>query len=203
MLDSTSTLYDHYKETCSNINDTIKRRDRALLWVVLTLFFFAFQALFPSVSNQIVQSLLMSKYGLNLELNFSIIGNIVWFLLLVFTLRYFQSAIFIERQYKYVHKIEDKMNNKFGEDLITREGKSYLSDYPAFSNWTWFIYVLAFPTLLTISAIAKIIMEWVNAYQKINFGLILDTILFLLLLTSIILYLYSLFTKKDREDIKK
>jgi len=82
-----------------------------------------------------VSDFLNFKFGINLKLDLSMIGNIVWFLLLIFTLRYFQTAVFVERQHLYIHKIEEKLNKQFGEEVITREGKSYLTNYPYFSDW--------------------------------------------------------------------
>ena len=136
MLDElTSIIYDHYKDTCSITCDAIKRRDRLMLFVIIALGFFAFQNLFPSLANTMVSDFLNFKFGINLKLDLSMIGNIVWFLLLIFTLRYFQTAVFVERQHLYIHKIEEKLNKQFGEEVITREGKSYLTNYPYFSDW--------------------------------------------------------------------
>lgn len=193
------TIYDHYKDTCSIIGDAIKRRDRLMLFVILTLGFFAFQTIFPTVSNNVVNDFLNFKFGLTLKLNLSIIGNIVWFLLLVFTIRYFQIAVFIERQYVYLHNLEDKLNNKLGEELITREGKSYHHKYPIFSNWMWIIYTIIFPLLLLGSGIAKITGELKNiSTTGWSLGLALNTTTFVLLAVSIVFYLIMIHKKTKK-----
>jgi hypothetical protein len=139
------------------------------------------------------------KFGLTLQLNFLLVGNIVWFLLLMFTLRYFQVAVFVERQHCYIHKVEEKLNKELLDEVITREGKSYLSDYPHFSNWLWVLYTIIFPVLLLIVTGAKMISEFKNAYfNGWSFGFFMDVTAFCLLTVSIILYLLMLHHKKKK-----
>jgi hypothetical protein len=195
-----SIIYDHYKDTCSIIGEAIKRRDRSMLYVVLVLSFFAFQTISPANSILVVNDFLNFKFGLSLGLNISVIANIVWFLLLIFTLRYFQVAVFVERQYVYLHKAEDAVNKELKEELITREGKSYLEKYPLFSNWMWMLYTIVFPLLLLGVAATKITGElryvWISGWAV---GSILDSIAFVLLVVSVVLYLTTLHKKsKDK-----
>ena len=123
---SISILYDLYKESCLIASDAVKRRDIAMLFVILAIVFFSFQSFFPSIVDQAVLDFIFSKFGLTLQINLSYVGNVVWLAVLLFTLRYFQTAAFVERQYPYLHRVEDKLNELIGEDPITREGKSYL-----------------------------------------------------------------------------
>lgn len=193
-------IYDHYKETCSIIRDAIKFRDRLMLFVIITLAFFSFQSFFPITSNQVVSELLTFKFGLNLQFNFAFLGSIIWFLLLVFVLRYFQTAVFIERQYKYIHKLEDQLNKELKEDIITREGKSYLSKYPLFSDWMCFLYTMFFPILLFLITLTKIISEWVNFCNSFSINIIIDSIIFLILAISIFLYVKMLHFDKKKKN---
>ncbi len=197
--DPTSILYDHYKDTCSIIGDAVKRRDRAMLFVIIAAGFFAFQTIFPSAADHAVTDYLSFKFGLTLQINLSIIGNIVWLLVLLFTLRYFQTAVFVERQYTYLHQLEDKLNSAIGQNLVTREGKSYLATYPWFSDWMWMLYTIIFPTLLFFVTCMKISGEWLQvAGNGYSFGLLLNTGLFLLLTISIALYVGMLHLKKKK-----
>lgn len=187
--DLTSILYDHYKDSCAITGAAIKRRDRLMLFVIAVIGFFTFQTIFPSASNQAVNDFLNFKFGLTLQLNLSVIGNIVWFLLLTTTIRYFQVAVFVERQHKYVHAAEEKLNKHLETELITREGKHYLTDYPKFSNWMWMLYAIIFPSLLLLVSTIKIFNEWVAVSNLLPTGLLIDSAIFLLLAISIILYL--------------
>ena len=194
-------IYDHYKETCSIVRDSIKFRDRLMLFVIITLAFFSFQSFFPITSNQVVSELLTFKLGLNLQFNFAFLGSIIWFLLLIFVLRYFQTAVYIERQYKYIHNLEEQLNKEFKEDIITREGKSYLSKYPLFSDWMCFLYTIFFPILLFLITLLKIISELINSHGVISVNIVIDTIIFLILSISIFLYVKMLhFDGKKKGD---
>jgi len=198
--DIISTLYDHYKDTCSIIAEAIKRRDRLMLFVILALGFFAFDTVLPDASNIAVNERLNFKFGLNLNLNLAVVANVVWFLLLVFTLRYFQVAVFVERQYGYLHGIEEKLNKKAETELITREGKSYLNKYPLFSNWMWLLYTIIFPLFLLIVSGIKIWNELKYVYIDGWTGsLLLDSVVFVILVISVGLYLTTIHKKpKDK-----
>jgi|SRR3989344_5121267 len=199
MLDTntSSILYDHYKDTCSIVGEAVKTRHRLMVFVLVILGFFAFQGIFPSVSNMAVKDFLNFKFGLASEVDLSILGNLVWFLLLIFSLRYFQIAIFVERQQTYLHEIEDKLNKKLGEEVVTREGKSYLSNYPGFSNWMWSLYTIIFPLLLLLITVIKIAAELRNScIYGWSTSLLLNITAFLLLTPSVILYLITLHKKK-------
>lgn len=203
-MDSKASLvHDHYKDTCSIISDAVKRRDRLMLFVILVLAFFALHTIFPTVSDTAVHDFLNFKFGLDLKLDLSIIGNVVWFLLLIFTVRYFQVAAFIERQYCYIHQVEDELNRILGEKLITREGASYLHKYPAFSNWMWFLYTIVFPALLLFISTGKIMSELIHAYKTTwSIGLLLNCTAFILLAVSIVLYLFMIHRRStgDKSD---
>ncbi len=196
---SVTILYDHYKDTCSTIGQAVKRRDRLMVFVVLALGFFAFQSIFPTASNTAVNDFLNFKFGLTHGLDLAVVGNVVWFLLLIFTLRYFQVAVFVERQYDYIHKVEDQLNAEFGKELVTREGKSYLGKYPVFSDWMWMLYTIIFPLLLLVVATVKIIGEFAHVCNTgWTFGLALNGIAFVLLTLSVVLYMIMIHSKSRK-----
>ena len=191
-----SVLYDHYKDSCAIVEKAIKRRDSLMILVIATLGFFSLQGLFPTTSNVLLGDFINFKFGINLNLNFSIIGNVVWFLLLTFTLRYFQTAVFIERQYPYIHKLEERLNKEFDEEVITREGGTYLSNYPLFSDLMWILYTLIFPLILVSVAVSKIISEQKSICTNgWSLSLIFDFTIFIILATSIIFYLIAIHKK--------
>lgn len=199
-IDSTSILYDHYKDSCSLVGEAVKRRDRAMLFAVAALGFFAFQTIFPSVADMAVTDYLSFKFGLALQIDLSIIGNIVWLLVLIFALRYFQTAVFVERQYAYLHQLEEKLNITIGQDIVIREGKSYLADYPWFSQWMAILYTIVFPVMLFIVTCAKIVDEWMRIWKgEFNPGLLFNTVMFLALSISIALYAATVHFKKTKK----
>jgi hypothetical protein len=198
---SITILYDHYKDTCSTIGSSIKRRDRLMIFVILTLAFFSLQALFPTASDLAVNDFLNFKFGLTSSLDFSVIGTLVWYLLLIFSMRYFQVAVFVERQYEYIHQIEERLNKEAEKELITREGKSYLDNYPAFSDWMWWLYTGVFPVLLLSIVIVKIIGETGTVCGNgWTFSLVLNTIAFAMIAISTVLYLIKIHRKPYKQN---
>ena len=170
-------------------------------FAIITLGFFACQTIFPSAADNAIVDYIHFNFGLTLTINLAILGNIVWFLVLLFTLRYFQTAVFVERQYAYLHQLEDKLNTVFGQEMITREGKSYLADYPWFSDWMWFLYTIAFPALLFFVSVMKIFSEWALTLRNgFSLGLGINSLLFLFLIISIGLYIAVVHFKDKYRD---
>jgi len=190
-------IHEHYRETFSVISEAIKRRDRLMLFVVVILGFFAFQSISPILSNQIVTDLLSFKFGLNLKVDLSIIRNVIWAFLLIFSIRYFQVAVFIERQYAYIHQLEDKLNKEVGDELITREGKSYLHEYPWFSNWICYLYTLVFPLLLLVVSGYGLVKGF-DGMCSMSINEIFDFLIYLLLVISTVLYLGVIHIKRKK-----
>jgi hypothetical protein len=92
----------------------------------------------------------------------------------------------------YLHALEEKLNGYYPETKVfTREGKSYLSKYPLFSNWVWLLYTVLFPCLIVFSVITKGYSE-ISEMQSIEANQIIDFVCYLVIATSSILYIYRL-----------
>ena len=119
----------------------------------------------------------------------NLFATLFWFLLFGVSSRYYQIVIQIERQYDYIHHLEELINNKFvGSRAFTREGKAYLEQYPLFSNWIWFLYTIAFPLIVLFSITLRIQMD-LTKFDILRFGLVPNFVCYLLVGTSTILYL--------------
>jgi hypothetical protein len=74
-------------------------------------------------------------------------------------LRYFQVAIHVDRQFDYLHNLENYISNLLGPDAIAkqiyrRESAAYLVKKGAhFRNLAWFFYSFVFPTIVVIAVI--------------------------------------------------
>ena len=141
-----------------------------------------------NIVNQYVAKLSGVKIGNNIDF----ISTLIWLLFLGFSTRYFQVVLEIERQYSYLHKLEEQLNSFYSNSgAFTREGKSYLSKYPLFSNWIWLLFTLIFPCLIVFSIIVRINYEIANM-QSIEFNQLIDFSCYLIIGTSSILYIYRL-----------
>lgn len=188
-------LSAHYSHTFDFLQTHLKKRDTLFMWVLLMLVIMLFQIYTPSESSSIVAQLIEKKLEVKTQFNFLFIQSAVWFVLLALIIKYFQSVIFIERQYSYLHSLENLLSSEYKEAAFTREGKSYLSNYPTFLNWASFLYTVLFPAILAIITTSKIIRE----YKEYGFGEVLiwfDTAIFLFVIISLGLYLYGIHFKQ-------
>lgn len=186
--------YDHYKETFGYLREYIKTRDRYFFYALLALSFQVFTLSSPEDSLKTASSFMKETFGFELLIGQQFAASILWFVLLAAVLKYFQTTILIERQYEYVHRIEEKLRQMMGNDLISREGASYLRNYPLFSGWAHILYCWVFPLLLIGIAVSKIVYEWLKG---IGWLVILDSVVFIILCVTTGLYLYS---RKKSED---
>ena len=141
--------------------------------------------------------MLKSKAQLSSTPDLGYIRSLLWFLLLGFTVRYCQTALAVERQYAYVHKIEALLSRHV-EGAFTREGEAYLENYPLFLDWAHYLYTLIFPLLLSLVAIV-----W--TYRQIPawpwpWAIWLDSIVTVALLASVVMYLVAFHSRDRRKD---
>ena len=188
-------LCDHYKDTFSHIKDALKQRDRFFLFVVLLIVLFLFQLYSPKDFGESISALISAQMGVSNKIDLTFLSSLIWFLLLASSIKYYQTVVFIERQYKYLHSLEDYISPFFDGKAFTREGKSYLTNYPKFSHWSSFLYTFFYPVLLIIILLIKLVSEYRIA-ACVNIFIIANSILFLGVLISTILYLLLLHSKK-------
>jgi hypothetical protein len=92
-----------------------------------------------------------------------------WVTVLVITLRYCQASTNVERQYKYLHTLEDKISAELKDDeLYRREGRAYRSEYSPFRWWIRRFYVIVLPVVAIIATGVLIYNEW----AKLNYPLL-------------------------------
>lgn len=188
-------LCDHYKDTFTHIKDAIKQRDRLFTIVLFLVTIFLFQLYSPKDFGDSVSSLISAQLSVQSKIDLAFISTLLWFILLVISIKYYQTVVFIERQYDYIHSLEELISNYFDKKAFTREGISYLSNYPKFSNWTFFLYTIFYPVCLVFVITIKIINEFSLA-QSFSLLQIINAILYLSILISSVLYLFLVHLKK-------
>lgn len=185
-----TALHAHYNDTFANIKESIRLRDKLTALILLVLVFLALYTFWPSDAITAFSEISAQKLGFSVNVDVGFLGSIIWFALLGIVVRYTQVVVYIERQYKYIHKIEEELHEYFGNSVVfTREGRSYLKDYPKFSDWIWILYTVIFPFTLGIIVLVKIISEWATSFRAISAPLLLNTVVASAILISIILYM--------------
>lgn len=111
-MDKIELLYDHYKETFAIIKGSLGQRNRffVLVFLVITLqFLFATSS--ESISFLIITAI-QAKYKIDISGQMSIIQSLLWLVLLYLTMRYYQVNVYVERQYNYIHSLEQDIENR-------------------------------------------------------------------------------------------
>jgi len=181
-------LNDHYKDTFAQLKEYLKLRDRLFLLILVTITLLLFQIYSPDEAGVTIGAFLSKKLEIQNTISIAFIGSVIWFALLALVIRYFQTIIFIERQYAYIHNLEDQLSKHYQDKAFTREGKSYLKNYPLFSDWAYILYTMVFPSLLILIVLGKMINEFYFS-KGISLLLIFDTIIALCILISTVLYM--------------
>lgn len=165
------TEVDHYKETCEIQRDEVSVRNRLFVSLWINMFVLYLFLISENETISAIQGWLRENLGVDASFSPSVFLAFCWIFLLYFCIRYIQVNIKIERDYKYISKLEAEIMSE-GCKVFSREGESYLEDYPWILNYIDFLYKWFFPILLIIAVMLKIILE-VIAHQSV-IGLIVD-----------------------------
>lgn len=182
-------LHDHYKESFLHIREREKQRDRLFLFVIALIGVLFLEIQYSDVFSNILGNIKLEFVELDISIiPISIFLSVTWTYLFVIVLKYCQSTILIERQYEYLHHLEDKISQLFGDQSVyRREGRAYLNKYPLFSDLVWIFYILLFPTIVILSVGLIIYLEGYKIETPL-YHLIYDSTLTIGIIISFILY---------------
>lgn len=193
-------LHDHYKDTFALQREYLKLRDRLFVYTLLVFAAMFILTIVPVDPSKAVSDIVKEQLKVTLSMNRDAVYSMLWFALLCLVVRYFQTNIVVERQYDYIHKVEDELNSSYDPqgDIFTREGKSYLNNFSSFSTLSGYLYILVFPVLLIIVTSYKIYTE-VMEKSSFDLSLVLNIIFWLLTFVYTVVYTISLHFKKIKK----
>lgn len=187
-----NNLCSHYKDTYEIHLSSIKQRDTLFYALLVILALFSLQVASTELVNSTLSNYANKQLDISIDKHSNLFGTILWFLLFGFSSRYYQTVIQIQRQYDYIHHLEEIISSKYsGTCAFTREGKSYLNKYPIFSNWIWLLYTISFPLIILLCSTIRIYGELEN-YEALRLSIIPCFISYILVGTSTILYIGTL-----------
>lgn len=163
-MDNKALLYDHYKETFSLIKDSIKQRNRLFAWLFLVMAIHFLFAASPESILAVIVGIAQKQYNVDLSNQMSIIQSSLWVMLLYLTMRYYQSTVYVERQYRYIHSLEADIAN-ITSTKFDREGTNYLLTYPKMNNFIDFLYKWFFPLVYAAVICYKIVTEYSKSFS--------------------------------------
>jgi hypothetical protein len=169
------------------------------VWALVCLIAVVFERAAPGAFGSFIGGLIAGQSG-GAHLDLEYVGTFAWLGVLAFSIRYFQAAVRLERDYKYVHSIEAILASEFPAPSFTREGTGYLQDYPLFSNWVQFLYTVALPVGVAAVAVSRAVDVWAVADKPPR--LWSDFLLSLLLLVSVVLYSWTLHARAVKAKVR-
>lgn len=168
-MDNKEIMYDHYKDTYKIQNNNERKRNKLFLFLCFAILVLMMMIIYPDNVYENIQEIFLEKLGINIKFELSLLDVFNWFTILYLTIRYYQINANIEKNYTYIHKLEDNLEKKY-KLLIYREGKNYLEQYPLFLQFSYIFYKYIFPSLFIICILIKIIFNFINKLNTIYVG---------------------------------
>ena len=160
-MDKTNILYDHYKDTFLIQKENEKSRNKLFLALCICILVLMLMVVYPNNIYENLQEFLLDKLGINIKFELKVLELFNWFIISYLTIRYYQINANIEKNYKYIHNIEDILEKKH-KIPIYREGRNYLEQYPIFLTFSYIFYKYVFPILFSICVTTKVIFNIIN-----------------------------------------
>jgi hypothetical protein len=185
-------LHDHFKESFARLKEVEVSRDRLFLWMIGLFALLSVEIAYPAATGGSLGKLSIAGGELNLQaLPLPALLTATWTLrtlTLAMGLRYCQKTVLANRQYSYLHSLEEAISPAVGGgDLYRREGRVYLKGYPLFLNVAWVAYVILFP-LIVIVATCGLVWWELTRLQYPPLHRVLDTVIAFALITYFFLY---------------
>lgn len=187
--DKLQLLHEHYRDSCAETRATRRGRDRTSLLVLCSLVAVLFERSAPGEFGALIGNVIAEQWpGARLDLQY--LSTLIWVAVLGLAIRYFQTTVRLEREYKYIHSLEELLAAEFPTPSFTREGKAYLRDYPVFSSWVHVLYQFVLPCALLVIAAARV-FSTLRLPSPWPARIWADLAVSVLLVASLVLYAWS------------
>lgn len=186
-------LYDHYKDSYGLSKQAQDKRNKYFLVICIiefTLFFFVFS---PNETASTLLRFLSSISDAQIVLSVQILQCFLWVILVYFSIRYCQSNLYVEKQYKYLERLELDISLKLSGFNLDRESGNYLNKYPKALDFIHIFYTWIFSILYIVINTVKIASEWIFK-QNIAISII-DSVFYIFCTILMCLYFVDIHTK--------
>ncbi len=170
--DRLDLLVGHYDGTFDNLQNHWKARNRLFMYALILLALIGIDLCSPGSLAELVNGYLKKKFIDPADnwhaLDFSAVAFVVHFVLLCVVIQYYQRSIRVDRLYRYLQSIEQRICQVSGETIIAREGKAYFSRHgvptesdtderPLFLRSVGPLYTYVFPLILIVLMVCGIV----------------------------------------------
>jgi hypothetical protein len=199
MADTSLQFYhDHYKDTFSYIRDCERQRNNLFVFVLIMLGLQVLQLRLAITLQALLKEVNVSGISISLsKIPSDVFVSIVWVLLSVFIMRYYQVTLHIEKQYDYLHKVESDIERLLGgQHSFCRESTGYLTKKGFFfRHWAWLFYTLFMPLIIIGAILWCLVLEWNTALPPVG-QICFDAFSATVSVICIILYLIAIWGKR-------
>lgn len=184
-----NNLCGHYKDSYEIHLNSIKQRDTLFYALLVLVGVFSLQFTSSDLVNSAISNIINKQLDVSIDKSSDVFGSLLWLLTLGFSSKYFQTVINIDKQYDYLHTLENLLNSRYsGSTAFTREGVSYLKNYALFSDWMHILYTVAFPVILLISINFRFYYDC-NVNHDFGIALIIASLCYSAISLSVIFYM--------------
>lgn len=160
VMDILELYYDHYKETYSTHQKTKIERDRYYLILCALEAFSFYLAIQPDQAATVISSGIKGQLNATITIGQDILQTLTWILIAYVLISYCRDCLYVERQYRYLDKLEKEISNIISKrDIFNREGDDYLKDYPIVLNLTDIFYKIVSPIMFSVINYIRIKQE--------------------------------------------
>jgi len=151
-------------------------------------------------SNEIVLGIseyIYSQYEMTFSISVVLVQSALWIIIVYILVRYFQTNIYIERQYGYIATLEEIISKEINESCFNRESNNYLENYPKILDVIAFYYTWGIPALIIFVNGTKITFEWLNPANI--WSTLFDSFFCLFSMVLTVLYLCAMHSQTDQK----
>ncbi len=187
-------LCDHYKDTFEISKAVKERRDKCFIILCLLESASFLLVIDPQFIVKLFTDVLNKKNEIIMMIGCNVLQTTFWFFIAYVLIQYIQAVFNIERNYTYLHKLEQKIVELSDRNAIfNREGEHYVSDYPIVLNLIDLFYKMLCPLYFTAINVSHIIYEWKVGDYYLN--ILSDTMLCIIIFVLTWFYFFEIHNK--------
>lgn len=174
-------LYDHYKDSCIKREAEQSNRNKFFLYSLVCIAGLTVFVALPDILAQAVLAWLNLELLPDMGVIIAVLQSLIWAFLAYVTIRYVQANVKVERDYFYIHQLEEQLG-------IGRDGENYLNNYPVVLDFIDFFYKKMYPLSLIVWIFAKSVLEWINPNKEVV-CCVVDSMIGLFIIALTVLYM--------------
>ena len=186
-----SIIYSHYDDSHRIVRSLEQQRNRLFFFLLIVIGALSLQLGYAVKITDVVSTARVPHAALDLErIPTSALLSSTWVLLSFLLLRYYQTTLHIEKQYTYIHRLEESLSMILGrKGIISRESTAYKTEKgKVFRYWTWLSFTIVYPVMILFAVVFMQVIEWHSSGVQVP-NRVFDLVVALIGSVTVVLYL--------------